>query len=39
LNRIEWCLIALNFSRDFYANFAQHLRRRLWPKAVLREDV
>jgi len=29
----------VNFSRDFCANFAQHLRLRSWLQAVLREDV
>ena len=39
LNRVEWCLIALNLLRNSCANFAQHLRLRSWPQAVLREDV
>jgi hypothetical protein len=39
LNHAEWRLTVLNLSRDFCANFAQHLRLLSWPQAVLREDV
>jgi hypothetical protein len=39
LKGVEKRLAALNLSRDFCANFAQHLRLRSPPQAVLREDV